>query len=171
MPKKSLPLPPGPAPRTPPQLDSIDRALLDALVADARASNVALASAVGIAESTCSGRVRALTDRGIVTGYTARVDLARIGLPIQAMVAVRLAGQDRDAVDTFGDHICRLPGVLAAYNVSGADDFLVHIVATSPDALRQVVLDHLSGYPGVVHVQTSLVFRTHAGRGPLPIPS
>ena len=74
-------------------------------------------------------------------------------------------------VDEFGEHVSRLPGVLAAYNVSGADDFLVHLVAQSPDALRGVVLDHLSGHPGVVHVQTSLIFRTHEGRRSLPAPN
>lgn len=162
------PLPHGPAPRTPPVLDRIDRALVGALVADARASNVALAQAAGIAESTCLGRVRSLQQRGIVTGYTARVDLARVGLPIQAFVALRLAGHDRDAVDAFGEHVSALPGVLAAYNVTGADDFLVHVAAGSPEALREFVLDHLSGYPGVAGVHTSLVFRTHPGQAPLP---
>lgn len=87
------------------------------------------------------------------------------------MIAVRLAGTDRRRVDEFGEHVSRLPGVLAAYNVSGADDFLVHLVAQSPDALRGVVLDHLSGHPGVVHVQTSLIFRTHEGRRSLPAPN
>jgi len=161
-------LPPGPPPRQPDELDAVDRALVAALVADARTSNASLARTVGIAESTCLGRVRSLQQRGVIRGFTAQVDLARMGLPIEAMVAVRLAGTDRRRVDEFGEHVSRLPGVRAAYNVSGADDFLVHLVAASPDALRGVVLDHLSGHPGVVHVQTSLVFRSHPGRTPLP---
>lgn len=167
MPNPARPLTPGPAPRTPSLLDDVDRALVQALVDDGRASNVALAERAGIAESTCIGRVRSLRDRGVVRGFTARVDMAALGLPIEAMVAVRLAGTDRSHVDAFGEHVSRLPGVLAAYNVSGADDFLVHLVAQSPDALRGTVLDHLSGHPGVVHVHTSLVFRAHEGRAVL----
>ncbi len=170
MPQNPRPLPPGPAPRTPPVLDPIDRALLLALVRDGRASNAALAREVGIAESTCLDRVRNLRRRGLVTGVHAQVDLARVGLAIHAMVALRLAGHDRDAVDAFGEHVSGLPGVLAAYNVTGADDFLVHVVAATPEALREFVLDHLSGYPGVVHMTTSLVFRAHPGRAPLPLP-
>ena len=162
------PLPPGPPQRVPPALDDIDRALVATLLADGRASNVALARSAGIAESTCLARVRSLQERGVVTGYAAQLDFARLGFPIQAIVAVRLAGQDRRQIDAFGDHVSGLPGVLAAYNVSGSDDFLVHLVAESPDALRDVVLTHLSGHAGVVHVQTSLVFRSHPGRTSLP---
>ncbi len=171
MPNNPRPLPPGPPPRTPAPVDDIDRAIVDALVADARLPNIQLARTVGIAESTCIGRVRSLLSRGVLTCFTARVNRAKLCYPIEAMIAVRLAGTDRRRVDEFGEHVSRLPGVLAAYNVSGADDFLVHLVAQSPDALRGVVLDHLSGHPGVVHVQTSLIFRTHEGRRSLPAPN
>lgn len=157
-------LQPGPPPRTPPPLDDVDRALLAALHVDGRATNVALARTAGIAESTCLARVRSLQARGFITGYAARVDYARLGLPIQAMVAVRLAGQHGAQVDAFGDRVSGLAGVIAAYNVSGTDDFLVHVVAESPDALRDLVLTHLSGHVGVVNVTTSLIFRAHPGR-------
>ena len=43
-----------------PVLDEIDHAILRHLAADGRMPNLALASAVGIAPSTCLGRVRAL---------------------------------------------------------------------------------------------------------------
>ncbi len=168
MPNNPRQLTPGPAPRTPVHVDEVDLAIIEALVDDGRIPNVALARKVGIAESTCVGRVRSLLSRGILAGFATRVDRAKLGYPIEAMVAVRLAGTDRRRVDEFGEHVSRLPGVLAAYNVSGADDFLVHLVAQSPDTLRGVVLDHLSGHPGVVHVQTSLIFRSHEGRRSLP---
>jgi len=52
--------------------------------------------------------------------------------------------------------------VLSALNISGLDDFLVHLSAESPDQLRDFVLDNISSRPGVSHVQTSLIFRSHA---------
>ncbi|MEO6702561.1 MAG: AsnC family transcriptional regulator, partial [Jatrophihabitantaceae bacterium] len=48
----------------PGQIDAIDRVLLQALAADARITNNALAELAGIAASTCLGRVRALRERG-----------------------------------------------------------------------------------------------------------
>lgn len=163
MPKIPHPLTPGPSPTAPPTLDEIDRALVSELVADARISNAALARAVGIAESTCVGRVRSLRDRGIITGFHAAVDPARTGRPLQAVITIRLTGHDRAQVEAFGNEIAALPGVLSAHNISGADDFLVHVTAESPDQLRDFVLDNISSRAGVGHVQTSLVFRSHAG--------
>ena len=164
MPKNPHPLTPGPAPTAPPLLDEIDRALVVALVAEARISNAALAREVGIAESTCVGRVRALRERGVITGFHAALDAARMGRPLQAVIAIGLSGHDRAQVEAFGDEMAGLPGVLSAFNISGADDFLVHVSAESPDQLRDFVLDNVSSRPGVSHVQTSLIFRAHTGR-------
>jgi DNA-binding Lrp family transcriptional regulator len=167
MPTTPRGLTPGPPPRAKTEFDEVDLTLLRALLRDGRASNVALARQAGIAESTCIGRVRSLQQRGFVTGFQAVVEPTRVGLPIQAMVAVRLAGHDREKVDAFADQVSALPGVVAAYNVSGSNDFLVHVLAGSPDALREFVLDELSGRAGVVNVETSLIFRTSTGSDPL----
>lgn len=159
---------PGPPPRQRPLLDDVDRAIVSELLRDGRTPNVVLARAAGVAESTCLARVRSLRERGILTGVTAEVDLARLGLPVQAMVAIRFAGHAREDVDTFATEVTGLPGVLAAYNISGADDFLVHVACASPEALRDFVLDNLTGRPGVVHAETSLVFHATRGRQVLP---
>lgn len=163
VPKDAQHLQPGPAPRARPLLDEVDRLIVSQLLRDGRTPNVALARAAGIAESTCLSRVRSLRERGIVTGVTAEVDLARLGLPVQAMVAIRFSGHLRADVDAFAEEVTQLPGVIATYNISGANDFLVHVAAPTPEDLRDFVLDNLTGRPGVVHAETSLVF--HVNRG------
>jgi DNA-binding Lrp family transcriptional regulator len=42
--------------------------------------------------------------------------------------------------------------------VSGANDYLLHVAAATPDALRDFVLDHLTADPAVIHAETSLIF-------------
>ena len=170
MPKNAPPLPPGPAPRPRPLLDEVDGRIVAQLLRDGRTPNVELARAAGVAESTCLARVRSLRERGIVTGVTAEVDLARVGLPVQAMVAIRFSGHLRADVDAFADEVTRLPGVVATYNISGANDFLVHVAAATPEGLRDFVLDNLTGRPGVVHAETSLVFHVNRGTNVLPAP-
>jgi DNA-binding Lrp family transcriptional regulator len=56
--------------------DAVDRRILEALAADARISNAALAEQVGIAPSTCLARVRALREDGVIQGFHAEIDLA-----------------------------------------------------------------------------------------------
>lgn len=131
-----------------------------------------LARAAGIAESTCIARVRALRERGVIRGIHADIDPAALGRPVQAMVAVRFGGHQRDHFEQFRAEVPALPGVLATFHLSGATDYLVHVAAESSDALRDFVLDHLTNRPGVVHAETSLVFEALPGTGsPTGVPT
>ena len=142
--------------RTP--LDDVDRRILRTLVDDARIPNNALAARVGIAPSTCLGRVRALRESGVIRGYHADVDPAALGRPIQAMIAVRLQSHARGHIPDFMAKIARLPEVLDVFFLGGADDFHVHIAATSTDNLRDFVVVNLSGDPDVARTETNLIF-------------
>src|SRR5919201_5857093 len=85
----------------PPAADEVDRRILRVLAEDARIPNNALAERVGIAPSTCLGRVRALRERGVIRGYHADIDPAALGRPIQAMIAVRLQSHARSRIRAF----------------------------------------------------------------------
>jgi len=141
-----------------PALDEVDRRILRELVADARIPNNALAERVGIAPSTCLGRVRALRESGVIRGYHAEVDPAALGRPIQAMISVRLQSHARGHIPDFMAKIARLPEVLDVFFLGGADDFHVHIAATSTDNLRDFVVVNLSGDPDVALTETNLIF-------------
>ena len=141
-------LTPGPAPREPLAVDDIDVTLLRALSADGRRSVAALARQTGLAESTCAGRVRGLLERDTVRGIHAELDPAALGFTVEAMVAVRFGGHVRGHVEAFRDAVTQVPGVLATYNTSGSEDYLVHVAASGSDALRDFVLDHVANRPG-----------------------
>src|ERR1700744_5578678 len=79
-------------------LDPIDTRLLQGPADDARIPNKALADLVGIAPSTCLGRVRSLRERGVIRGYHADIDPAALGRPLQAMIAVRLQSHARSRI-------------------------------------------------------------------------
>src|ERR1700739_2825082 len=71
-------------------LDDVDRRILNALHDDARIPNSVLADVVGIAPSTCHGRLRRLQDLGVIRGFYTDVDPAAIGQPLQALISDRL---------------------------------------------------------------------------------
>ncbi|MDQ4501964.1 Lrp/AsnC family transcriptional regulator [Sinomonas sp. ASV322] len=149
-------------------LDDIDRKILGALVDDARITNKQLAELVGIAPSTALMRTRALSERGIITGYEAKVNLNAVGRSVQALISVRLRAHDRDQIDAFTSRVPHLPGVLSTFHTSGAIDYLLHIAVGSTDELRNWLLDNLTTDPVVGHTETTLVFEEIPGRGPLP---
>lgn len=158
-------------PQRPVALDGTDLAILTELVADGRTTNAALAARVGVAESTCAYRVRALRSAGVVRSVNAQLDLAALGHPIQAVVKVRLSGHDRERVRTLYDRLVAVPGVLRVLHLAGEDDFHLHVAVPSPERLRDLVLEHVTVHPDVRQVETHLVFEVREGRGVLPAPT
>lgn len=139
-------------------LDDADRRIVAELAADARLPNNALAERVGIAASTCLGRVRALRERGVIRGFHADVDPAALGRPIQAMIAVRLQSHARGHISEFAARVVALPEVLNVFFLAGAVDFYVHIAAVNTQNLRDFVVVNLSGNPDVALTETNLIF-------------
>src|SRR5579862_357072 len=150
--------PPPAAPGSGPgDLDDIDRHIVRELARDARIANNALAERVGIAPSTCLGRVRSLRERGVIRGYHADVDPAALGRPLQAMIAVRLRGDARGRIRGFAADAAALPEVLNVFFLAGKDDFLLHVAAASTAALREFV-ESLSATGDISYTETSLIF-------------
>ena len=149
----------------PADLDTIDRTILAELMADGRTSNAQLASRAGVAPSTALTRTRALRERGVVRGIHADVDPARVGRPLQVLIAVRLLGHTHAHVDAFRALAPTLPGVLQVFHVAGQDDYLIHVAATSADAVRALILDRITSHPAVRSTQTHLLFEHLRGEG------
>lgn len=155
---RSRPRPAAASDQLPPALDPVDRTILQALAADARMPNNALAELAGIAASTCLGRVRALRERGVIRGFHADVDPGAIGRPIQAMIAVRMQSHARSHLTEFAAGVSALSEVLNVFFLAGADDFLIHVAARSTENLRHFVVVNLSGNPDVALTETNLIF-------------
>jgi DNA-binding Lrp family transcriptional regulator len=151
----------------PVDVDDIDRRILTALHADARMSNSALAELIGIAPSTCHGRVRRLQELGVIRGFYADIDPSAIGLQLQAMISVTLQSNARGKIRSFIQHIRRRPQVMDVYFLAGADDFILHVAARDTDDLRSFVVENLNADADVAGTQTSLIFEHLRGASPL----
>jgi DNA-binding Lrp family transcriptional regulator len=149
------------------QIDEVDRRILILLHRDARMPNSALADAVGIAPSTCHGRVRRLHELGVIRGFYADIDPAAIGLSLQAMISVSLQANARAKIRNFIQQIRRKPQVMDVYFLAGADDFLLHVAARDTEDLRAFVVENLNADTDVAGTQTSLIFEHLRGASPL----
>jgi len=139
-------------------MDEIDQKIVWELSRNARISNKDLAERVGLAPSTCLGRVRALEESGAIRSYHAHPDWAALGLSVEAIVTVRLRAQARGHVDTYAQRVITLPNVLNVFFLGGADDFLIHVACSDSRQLRDFVAQQLSMDPAVASTQTNIVF-------------
>ena len=141
--------------------------MLLALHADARISNSALAEAVGIAPSTCHGRLRRLQDLGVIRGFFTDIDPSAVGLTLQAMISVSLNSTARGRIRDFIQQIRRRPQVMNVYFLAGGDDFILHVAARDTEDLRAFVVENLNADVDVAGTQTSLIFEHLRGASPL----
>jgi len=149
----------------PASLDPVDLTLLAELERNGRLTNAALAARAGIAESTCTQRLRTLRERGVIRAFRADIDPGALGLGLQALITVRLGTHGREQVRSFEERVRTLLPVLRAFHVAGADDYLLHVAVPDAGALRELVLEHLTTQPHVRHVETQLVFEVIDGPG------
>ena len=151
----------------PADLDAADRKILSLLHADARITNNALAEAVGIAPSTCHGRVRRLVDLGVIRGFYTDIDPVAVGMPLQAMISVSLQSSARGKIRSFIQQISGRRQVMDVYFLAGADDFLLHVAARDTEDLRSFVVENLNADADVAGTQTSLIFEHLRGAAPI----
>ncbi|MBH0023447.1 Lrp/AsnC family transcriptional regulator [Salinibacterium sp. SWN248] len=146
-------------------IDSIDQKILASLAGNARMSGSALSAAAGVSESTVSQRLRRLHDEGYLRGFHADIDVAKLGVSVQALISIKLVKHVREDVDAFRTAAPHWPGVLAFFHTGGGDDYLLHVAAHTAAELRDFVLTYLAGHPAVAHSETNLVFEHVTGRG------
>lgn len=133
-------------------LDETGWLLLKELQQNARLSYSELGQRVGLSSPAVADRMRKMEEVGIITGYRVEANLAKLGLPMLAIVRLgSFAGQNCHRVAT---QVSQIPEVLECYRVAGSDSVVVKVVAASVEHLEKVI-DQLSlhGLP-----TTSLVF-------------
>jgi Lrp/AsnC family leucine-responsive transcriptional regulator len=150
-------------------LDATDRKLLREIQRDGRASIVALAERVGLSPTPCQRRLKRMEEDGVIAGYAAVLDAARLGLGLTAFVQVSLASRSEETVEAFHAAIGRMPEVLAAWAMSGETDYLLQVVATDLEAYGEFATRRLLRLPGVKDTRSAFVLRTVKPPAGLPV--
>jgi Lrp/AsnC family transcriptional regulator, leucine-responsive regulatory protein len=138
-------------------LDSVTWDILRALDSNARMSYKELAHRVGLTPPAVAERMRRLEDAGIIRGYRVELDLARIGLPVLAMLRM---GTPTTKCERVAEILEALPEILECHRVTGTDAFVM-LVATESIAQLESLVDHLMPYG---QITTSLVFSSPVSR-------
>ena len=141
-------------------LDRIDRRLLVELQNEGRVTNVELAQRVGLTAPPCLRRVRALEVAGVIRGYHAEVDPAKLGYTITVFALVSLKSQAEEALRQFEEHMRGLPEVRECHMLNGEIDFILKIVSKDLQSFQEFLTSRLTSAPNVASVKTSLTIRT-----------
>lgn len=140
-------------------LDRFDRAILSALVADARSSLAELAPRVGLSSTACARRLKTLEERGLISGYHAAVDHKRLGFATTVLVRIRLDSQREDAFEAFEKAVARCASVTRCYFMSGYDDYELVVLCRDIADFEHIHKTQLARLPHVARMQSGFALR------------
>lgn len=122
--------------RRPPALDRIDIKILAQLQAAGRITIQKLAEIVGLSSRPCLERVRRLEAAGIITGYRAIIEIARLSRPVTVFAEIALETFGRK--EEFERRLKSIEEVVECFEVTGASDYLARFVCA--DLARYEIL-------------------------------
>ena len=123
-------------------IDDIDRKILKELQVDARVSYAELGRRVGLTTPAVIERVRKLEDAGVITGYRADIDTAKVGLGIMAFVRMSITGVDYSHIIEVAEESNE---VLECHRGTGGDSFIMKVAVSSVEHLQEII-DKLTPY-------------------------
>ena len=146
-------------------VDAIDRVLLRALQADGRASWADLAAHVGLSAPAVRQRVQRLSDAGVLQ-IVAVTDPLALGLPVMALVGVKVTGDTATVADAIGE----LPGVIYVVSTAGSFDVFAEVVCSDLEALRDLIDSGIRQVANVTSAEPFVYYGIHAHRFSWDIP-
>lgn len=156
-----------------PDLDSIDRRILQALQADGRLTFDELAGRVGLSASAVLRRVRRLEELGTISGYVALVRPEAVGLGLTAYLNVRLEkhseAHKRNPMDLFKAAVQTWPEVVECASLTGEMDYLLRVVVTDMAHYARFISDTLLRHPSVQDCKSSFVLERIKGTTAMPV--
>jgi Lrp/AsnC family leucine-responsive transcriptional regulator len=142
------------------ELDAFDRKILSVLAEDGRITVTDLARRVGLSKTPCQVRLRRLVDSGVITGFRATMDTAKLGLDHVAFTEVKLSDTRERALDEFNASVRRIPEVEECHMIASSFDYLLKVRTADIRRYRIVLGEKISSLPHVASTSTFVAMET-----------
>lgn len=143
------------------RIDETDAAILRLLQENGRIKRSEVADHIGLSLPSTSERMRRLEERGVITGYFARVDPKRVRVDITAFVRVRVDGSDN--YPGFVERVSAEPEILEVHSITGDGSHILKLRTRNTTTL-ELLLSRVQSWPGVAGTTTSIVLTSHKER-------
>lgn len=139
------------------KLDAIDLKILSELQANGQMSKVKLAETIGLSVSPCWERVKKLERAGVIKGYRAVVDVAKVVRHATILVEVTLKQHRSEDFQRFEHAIADMPEVVECYAIGGGADYILKIMAPDIDRYQRMIDELLVSDIGIERYFTYIV--------------
>jgi Lrp/AsnC family transcriptional regulator, leucine-responsive regulatory protein len=150
-------------------IGGIDARILTILQDDARTSNSEIARQLGMAPSAIFERIRKLEARGVIAGYTARLEPRALGRGLLAFVFVHT--NERLGAPETSAALAKLPEVQEIHHIAGEDCLLIKVRVADTEALSRLMRERFGAIETIASTRTTIVLETVKESAALPVPS
>jgi len=148
------------------RLTDLDRKILALLQQEGRRSFADIGREVGLSTPAVKRRVDRLEAAGVIRGYTAIVDVGKLGFGFEAIAEVYCA--DRTTPRDVLDSVSGIPEVVSAVTVSGEPDAVLRVQVDDIRHLERLI-GTLRRRPNIVRTRTMIVLSVLVDR-PVALP-
>jgi len=148
-----------------PKLDRIDINILAELQKSGRMTNSQLADKVGLSPSPCLARVKRLEKAGYISGYSAIINLAKVGTTQIVFTSITLSDHRRTDFAKFEQRIREFEELIECHLVSGGFDYLLKFVVRGIAEYQQMMEQMLDSNIGVTKYFSYIVIKSPVSRG------
>ena len=149
------------------ELDTMDRAILRALVADATRSASALGRKLGLSQPATWRRIRRLEEAGVITGRRLELDAEKLGFGVTVFLGVKLATKGRVSLEDFERAISAIPEVQTVEHILGVFDYRLRVVARDITDFERILRRRIMMLPGVGDVEANVLLSEERRPGPI----
>jgi Lrp/AsnC family transcriptional regulator, leucine-responsive regulatory protein len=142
-----------------PELDRFDLAIVTALLKNSRKSLQEIGAEIGLSQTACWNRVKAMEQSGVILGYTIKVDLEKLGYRNTFLVEATLDTHSDETLNAVARGLDLIPEVTEAYLVSGDYDYYMKIAVKDARYYERLLREQVYKIPCVRHTKSSLVLR------------
>ncbi|CUH16429.1 Leucine-responsive regulatory protein [Jannaschia seosinensis] len=152
-----------------PQIDETDARLLRLIQQDAALTAAQLSERLALSTSACHRRLQRLQASGVIDRTVALVNPRAVGRSAIVFVEISLASQADEVLVAFETAVARVPDVLECHLMTGANDYLLKVVARDSEDFARIHRRHLARLPGVVRMQSAFALKTVCATTALPV--
>lgn len=143
-----------------PKLDRIDLKILTELQRSGRMTNVELASAVCLSPSPCLTRVKRLESAGYINGYSALINLNKLGEFLIVFTEVTLSEHRSGDFSRFESRIKKIDEIIECHLVSGGYDYLLRFLTRGVNHYQEVIEELLERNIGIAKYFSYIVIKS-----------